>query len=84
MIRGLNPDLTNEQIMELMRATCVDLGDPGHDIYYGYGQIDIAGALQTAVNGGGAIPRQLVNQTWNAGSRWYHLPLRIKKRRQQE
>lgn len=62
MIRGLNPDLTNEQIMELMRATCVDLGDPGHDIYYGYGQIDIAGALQTAVNGGG---QSLVNWSTN-------------------
>lgn len=48
MIRGVNPALTNVQIMEMIRSTSVDLGDAGHDIYYGYGQIDIARAVEAA------------------------------------
>ncbi|MNI70321.1 hypothetical protein D3C73_1261290 [compost metagenome] len=31
-----------------MRQSVIDLGDPGHDKYYGYGQVDVYNALQAA------------------------------------
>ena len=48
MIRSVNPKLTNEQIMQLIRTTAADLGDRGHDRYYGYGQIDVGRAVEAA------------------------------------
>ncbi len=52
MIRGVNPTLTNEEIMGLIRSTATDLGDAGHDIYYGHGQIDIEQALMAERSSG--------------------------------
>jgi len=52
MIRSVNPSLSNEEIMELMRSTSTDLGESGHDIYFGYGQIDVEKALSAARNDG--------------------------------
>ncbi len=52
MIRSVNPSLSNAEVMDLMRSTCTDLGDTGHDIYYGYGQIDVARALNAARSDG--------------------------------
>ncbi|MEC0243023.1 S8 family peptidase [Paenibacillus dokdonensis] len=48
LIRSRNPDLTNKQVMDIMRSSTVDLGPKGRDKYYGYGQIDIYKALQAA------------------------------------
>lgn len=48
LMRSANPLLSNEEIMELMRSTADDLGDPGHDKYFGHGQINMARALQAA------------------------------------
>lgn len=31
--------LTNQQIREALQATALDLGDPGRDVYYGYGLV---------------------------------------------
>ncbi|WP_338551944.1 S8 family peptidase [Paenibacillus sp. KS-LC4] len=50
LIRSVNPDLTNEEVMEIMRKSAVDLGDPGKDVYFGYGEIDIDRALKAAMN----------------------------------
>lgn len=36
--------------MEIMRKSAVDLGDPGKDVYFGYGEIDIDRALKAAMN----------------------------------
>jgi subtilisin family serine protease len=49
LIRSANPQLTNLEVMDIMRQTATDLGEPGKDIYFGYGQIDIARALAQAV-----------------------------------
>ncbi|MFF2482002.1 S8 family peptidase [Paenibacillus sp. NPDC058071] len=51
LIRSVNPDLTNVQVMDIMRSSAADLGDPGKDIYYGYGLIDVDKALKAAVSG---------------------------------
>ncbi|MGN7357757.1 S8 family peptidase [Paenibacillus sp. SAF-054] len=50
LIRSRNPDLTNKQVMDIMRSSTVDLGPKGRDKYYGYGQIDILKALEAAGN----------------------------------
>ncbi|ASA23586.1 S8 family peptidase [Paenibacillus donghaensis] len=60
LVRSLNPDLSNDEVVQLMRDNAVDLGTPGHDKYYGWGQIDIYKTLQAA--GGGEIPLQLYPQ----------------------
>ncbi len=39
LIWSWNPSLTNVQIREAMAATALDLGDPGRDVYYGYGLV---------------------------------------------
>ncbi|MBP1177301.1 S8 family peptidase [Paenibacillus sp. FSL M7-0802] len=48
LIRSINPDLTNKEVMDLMRSSVIDLGTPGHDKYFGYGQIDVYKALKAA------------------------------------
>ncbi|QGR00071.1 peptidase S8 [Paenibacillus psychroresistens] len=48
LIRSINPKLKNTEVMEIMRRTAEDLGTPGKDKYFGYGQIDVIRALQEA------------------------------------
>lgn len=50
MIRSARPDLSNAEVMDIMRNTSVDLGAQGQDSYFGYGQIDVKNAL-SAVTG---------------------------------
>lgn len=57
LVRSLNPDLTNKEVMDLMTKNAVDLGSPGHDKYYGWGQVDIYKTLQAA--SGGEVPLEL-------------------------
>ncbi|WP_151735872.1 S8 family peptidase [Paenibacillus tengchongensis] len=60
LVRALNPALSNKEVMELMTSNAVDLGDPGHDKYFGWGQVDIYKTLQAAA--GGEVPLQLYPQ----------------------
>lgn len=55
LIRSVNPELTNVEVMELMRKSSLDLGEEGKDIYFGYGEIDVNKALQAASTFGGAL-----------------------------
>jgi subtilisin family serine protease len=48
LVCAVNPDLTNEEVMELLRQTAKDLGPSGKDNDFGYGQIDVRSALQSA------------------------------------
>jgi len=48
LVRAVNPDLSNEEVMELLRRTAKDLGAPGKDKNFGYGQIDVKTALLSA------------------------------------
>lgn len=48
LIRSINPDLRNTEVMEIIKNTTVDLGDRGKDIYFGEGLIDIVDALEVA------------------------------------
>ncbi|MEK3683369.1 S8 family peptidase [Paenibacillus sp. FSL R10-2736] len=60
LVRSLNPELSNKEVTELLTSNAVDLGDAGHDKYYGWGQVDIYKTLQAA--GGGQVPLQLFPQ----------------------
>lgn len=57
LVRSLNPNLTNTEVMELITSNAIDLGTPGHDKYFGWGQIDIYRTLQAA--SGNEAPLQL-------------------------
>lgn len=51
LIRSVNPSLKNTEVYDIMRQSVVDLGTPGKDMYYGYGEIDVAQALALAEQG---------------------------------
>jgi len=48
LIWPVNPDLSNDQVEELIKATSVDLGLPGRDDFFGWGRIDVWAALEAA------------------------------------
>lgn len=48
LIRSMNPDLTNVEVMDIVRHSAKDLGAKGKDKYFGYGLIDIDQALLEA------------------------------------
>ncbi|MCD4820546.1 MAG: S8 family serine peptidase [Methanococcoides sp.] len=43
-----NPDLTLSQLKRFLLNTCEDLGEPGQDVRYGRGRLDLASALDFA------------------------------------
>lgn len=55
LIRTLNPLLSNVQVMEIMRQSATDLGEPGKDDYFGYGEIDVYRALTMAAGFEGTL-----------------------------
>ncbi|OBZ19137.1 serine protease [Bacillus sp. FJAT-27264] len=57
LVRSMNPDLSNQEVMDLLMKNAIDLGTPGHDKYYGWGQVDIYKTLQAA--SGNPVPLQL-------------------------
>ena len=50
LIRSIDPTLSNQQINQIIKNTATDLGNPGKDPYYGYGEINIEKALAKAQN----------------------------------
>lgn len=46
LIRALNPELSNQEVVDLIKQTADDLGPQGVDEYFGYGQINVAAALK--------------------------------------
>ncbi|WP_168119287.1 S8 family peptidase [Paenibacillus sp. HB172176] len=55
LIRSINPQLTNVEVMDIMRMSARDLGDSGKDVYFGYGEIDIDKALSAASSYGESL-----------------------------
>ncbi len=45
---SIYPDLTAEQVLDLLTSTAVDLGDPGRDEVFGHGRIDIGAVAEGA------------------------------------
>jgi thermitase len=48
LIRSTNPLLKNTEVMDIMRQSARDIGNPGKDKYFGYGLIDVVKAVQMA------------------------------------
>lgn len=48
LIFSVQPNYTPQQVMDIIKSTTDDLGDPGFDIYYGMGRINAGRALQQA------------------------------------
>jgi len=55
LIRSINTELTNVEVMDIMRQSANDLGEAGKDPYFGYGEIDVLKALSTAASYGGTL-----------------------------
>ncbi|MCC3355812.1 S8 family peptidase [Bacillus sp. REN16] len=51
LMRSINPNLSNKDIMDIIKRTSLDLGKTGKDIYFGEGLIDIVQALNQAKQG---------------------------------
>ena len=45
LILSVDPDLSPDQVKTVIIDSVVDLGDPGRDVVFGYGRIDVAAAL---------------------------------------
>jgi thermitase len=41
LVWSVNPSLTNQQVIDLMQKNADDLGDPGYDVHYGWGRINL-------------------------------------------
>jgi thermitase len=48
LVLSVNPNLTNQQIVDLMEQNADDWGTPGFDIYFGYGRINVWRTLYAA------------------------------------
>lgn len=49
LIWSSNPSLTADQVEEILFETCKDLGDPGNDDYWGWGQVDAFEGVERAI-----------------------------------
>jgi subtilisin family serine protease len=58
LMMSANPRLTNTKIESLLYSTATDLGSSGRDIYYGYGRVNAAAAMQAVLGAGTAVDSQ--------------------------
>lgn len=49
LLRAANPDLTNQEIMDILRYNSSDGGTQGKDAFYGYGLVNSAASLQAVI-----------------------------------
>lgn len=59
LILSARPDFTANQVDSTLESTAKDLGAPGLDIYYGYGEVNAAGAVEAAI----AAPKTVADTT---------------------
>ncbi|WP_135546788.1 S8 family peptidase [Paenibacillus cymbidii] len=71
LIRSVNPQLKNTEVMDIMKQTAIDLGPAGKDDYFGYGQIDVAKALEWAKNGTTASSARSADKPADAAPTWW-------------
>ena len=50
LIFSAKPELTNQQVIDIIKTTALDLGDSGWDQYFGWGRLQADKALQKATN----------------------------------
>jgi thermitase len=57
LVKSANPELTNTQIMQIIKRSAIDLGEQGKDNEFGSGLIDVNSALQEAKSNNGKTDR---------------------------
>jgi subtilisin family serine protease len=50
LLLSANPDLTNKEVLDIIKNSAFDLGTPGIDIHFGNGLIDVKNTLEAAQN----------------------------------
>ncbi|MGQ9698000.1 MAG: S8 family serine peptidase [Armatimonadota bacterium] len=70
LIWSVNPELTSDEVIDIIKDTAKDLGAPGWDAEYGYGRVDLGAAVRKAAGLG--PPRELV-ATLSSPSSWSYL-----------
>ena len=48
LVMSANPSLTADKVQSILFSTAVDLGAAGRDVYFGYGRVNAAAAVQAA------------------------------------
>jgi subtilisin family serine protease len=48
LVLSVNPNLTAQQLEDILEQSADDFGEPGWDIYYGWGRVNAARAVQMA------------------------------------
>lgn len=48
-----HPTLTAQQVRDRLQASSDDLGDPGRDVVFGFGRVNLCGAVSASCGGGG-------------------------------
>jgi subtilisin family serine protease len=56
LILSRNPQLSNQQVRQLLASTTQDLGAAGRDTYYGYGRVNAYSALSQTPGSGSSTP----------------------------
>jgi thermitase len=67
MIWSANPTLTPNQVEDILKQSCDDLGSAGVDNTYGYGRVNLYNAV-TAALGGGTSPTAAFSGTPTSGT----------------
>jgi subtilisin family serine protease len=74
LIRSLQPELNNEEVMQVIRQTSEDLGEEGHDPFFGFGEISVAGSLDNIrINQEAALDHGAPNSVEQAEGNWLQL-----------
>jgi thermitase len=50
LIRAINPNLSADQVVDILKRTATDIGAPGKDPYFGSGLVNVQSAIDTAKN----------------------------------
>jgi subtilisin family serine protease len=51
LVRSANPDLTADQVEQIIKDSAMDIGAPGFDIFAGHGMVNTSSAVQAAIFG---------------------------------
>jgi len=51
LVKSANPDLTADQVEQIIKDTAIDIGAPGFDIFAGHGMVNASAAVQAAIFG---------------------------------
>ena len=59
LLLGYSPNLTSDQVKEILYTTATDTGPAGDDLQYAFGRVNALGALQASTGGGNPDPGAL-------------------------